>query len=972
MPAFLLAPIILEGLGIAATGFALAATTFAIRLVTTFVVSSIIGQRNQQSGGGAAGAQLGNRVQLPPSTDNKIPVVYGSAFMKPIVIDAKISTDNQTMWYVLAYSEAMETDSVGTFSFGTILWADKTLNFDVTDRTRVVSWTDSSGVTSTKVDGNLFVWTYRDGSQKPLNSSDYAYSSAVMADTQIASGQRWDSTKKMNKLVFAVVKVKYNQEADLTGLGEITAEIKNTLSAPGSVIQDYLTNTRYGPALSTDSINTTAMSVLNSYSAELITYITTASTTATTSTFSINGPIDTSKNFLDNANQLVDACDSWLQWDEVKSQWSVVVNAPVSTATITTITSNNIIGGINIQPVDLNSTFNAIQVQYANSKARDQTGHWNLDITAFPNIERSPNEPDNTLSITLPLTNNIIQAQYIAARRLLQSREDLSISFTMDYSGIQINAGDVIGILHDRYGWDTETYGSQGKLWRVGQVQEAKDQAGTLYAKLTASEYNPTLYAKDLTVLQDFELSLNTGIQDPGVVAAPSKPTFSNVFTTTSVPSFDVSTQVPSLGGISAMEYWYGTTSTFSSANFSLYFTDIATSGFYTPGSTISTRFSGIPASTVYVATRSVGSRTKSSFSTVSNALIWNPLSTSGSATTSTYSTTATDAQNVRHGSITGSGIEYPIGLSTTTNFSQVNYHTGLTFNGNSGAATFPSGVKLNASSSYIEGNWGGEVTPVNRTIMKAGTANTATGVYVAPTGLGDGSSINFHTTSSVGQAQRFSVGITSAGAFLNVTRNFSSVPHANFGIVTGGANRLTITSSTGIVNILATAVSTSTTTGALIVSGGLGVGGNLVAPGQLHCEVSLSSNQSMTSASDTVIQFNRKNSDIQNWYSTSTYKITPLIPGYYLVNLQVIWRQGTGTGQNNVQIRKNGSTFAIGQNDLYVGTNGMTQNTFGIVQLNGSSDYIDVTGYNGGSLAQDIVGSTNGEWTKLSLLRLQ
>ena len=70
--------------GAALGAFGYAAATFAIRLVTTMVISSIIAKRQMAKFSDQSSRQIGNRIQLPPSTDNKIPVVYGSAFMKPI------------------------------------------------------------------------------------------------------------------------------------------------------------------------------------------------------------------------------------------------------------------------------------------------------------------------------------------------------------------------------------------------------------------------------------------------------------------------------------------------------------------------------------------------------------------------------------------------------------------------------------------------------------------------------------------------------------------------------------------------------------------------------------------------------------------------------------------------------------------------------------------------------------------------
>jgi hypothetical protein len=242
-----------------AVGYAVAG--FAINLVATMVISSIIAKRAAPGGGGQGQKQIGNRIQLPPATDNKIGVVYGSAYMKPILVDAKISTDQKTMWHVLVYSEAMNSDSVGTFSYGDIYWGDKKLNFDGTDQTKVVSWTNSDGTTETTPDGLLNVYLYRDGSFTPTNTALTAVQ--VLQDEAISEANRWDSTKRMTKLVFAIVKIKYDQEKGITGLAEITAEVSNTLVKPGAVIKDYLTNTRYGAGLPLDKVDTVAMAALD-------------------------------------------------------------------------------------------------------------------------------------------------------------------------------------------------------------------------------------------------------------------------------------------------------------------------------------------------------------------------------------------------------------------------------------------------------------------------------------------------------------------------------------------------------------------------------------------------------------------------------------------------------------------------------------------------------------------------------------
>jgi hypothetical protein len=59
----------------------------------------------------------------------------------------------------------------------------------------------------------------------------------------------------MNELVFCLVKVTYNKENAITGLGNLEFKIRNTMTEAGDVINDYLTNSRYGAGIAVEGIN---------------------------------------------------------------------------------------------------------------------------------------------------------------------------------------------------------------------------------------------------------------------------------------------------------------------------------------------------------------------------------------------------------------------------------------------------------------------------------------------------------------------------------------------------------------------------------------------------------------------------------------------------------------------------------------------------------------------------------------------
>lgn len=108
--------------------------------------------------------------------------------------------------------------------------------------------------------------------------------------------------------------------------------------------------------------------------------------------------------------------------------------------------------------------------------------------------------------------------------------------------------------------------------------------------------------------------------------------------------------------------------------------------------------------------------------------------------------------------------------------------------------------------------------------------------------------------------------------------------------------------------------------------------------------QAKLGTNQTVPNGSDTVVQF-ADDIDPNNWWNASSYRFQPTVSGYYRVYSQVWWVAGaTGiSNQTNLQLRKNGTSFAITQNPVQ-SESGNTQIISQLVSLNGSTDYVDVT----------------------------
>jgi len=694
--------------------------SFAARTLLTIGVAKLLSNRSDSTAPAGAQDNTTGRVQLDASTANKLPIVYGSAFVEGVITDAKISTDQQTMWYVIALSEAGQVSAGINWDFDAIYWNNNELTFDNVDNTQVISWSNNADPvqTSTKINGKMNVYLYVGNSNNPYNSALTAID--VLSDPDIPVDQRWTITDTMEDTIFIVVKMKYDRDAGTVAVGNFKALLRNDFIQPGTAIFDYLTDTIYGCAIPAANVDSASLVALNTYSDEFIDFTSTASivdasqnavciittdvphglsnearvtisgvvgmtnlngntyyvqtfpgfptlfalytdalkTTPVNSTgfpayvsggtftgqqprYRVNGPIATGSNCLDNLQILVDSCDSWLQYSELNGQWTVVINKPYTglEEDLYLIDDSNLVSGIEVNPIDLNQTYNSLEVQYPNFNIRDQYDFpiINLD-DYYPNL-LSPNEAQNKLTISLPIVNNSIQSTYIGIRRLLQSREDLVITFSLDYSGIQVEAGDVIRVKFTPYGWDDPIDFPNGKLFRVSQVQETKTQDGFLGVRISAFEYNGTVYNDD--PLANYVPADNTGLTNPNIISAPGTPTIADLnIADNTIAGFTVSTTVPATGVVLYMDFNYGTSSDVTTHR--LYRTTSRGNGTaYTPSATVEVTVNDLPAGSYYW---SITARNNSggSSSAASTIKVW-----AGQNVTTYAATTKTGASSV-------------------------------------------------------------------------------------------------------------------------------------------------------------------------------------------------------------------------------------------------------------------------------------------------------------------------------------
>lgn len=195
----------------------------------------------------------GVREQVDPDTQHSIPVVYGQAFLGGIVTDAVLTNNNQTMWYCLVICEKtgnLLSGAPSVISIDRIYWDQNEIKFQANGHT-VQEFFDGDGNRTDNPSGLIDIYLYNNGSANQCFPA--GYNGATVAANSIFPN--WTANHTMDELVFALIKVNYNREKGITGLGNIEFKVKNTMGQAGDCINDYLTNTRYGAGITIEEIN---------------------------------------------------------------------------------------------------------------------------------------------------------------------------------------------------------------------------------------------------------------------------------------------------------------------------------------------------------------------------------------------------------------------------------------------------------------------------------------------------------------------------------------------------------------------------------------------------------------------------------------------------------------------------------------------------------------------------------------------
>jgi hypothetical protein len=234
--------------------------------------------------------------------------------------------------------------------------------------------------------------------------------------------------------------------------------------------------------------------------------------------YQTNLQIDTSVPLFDNTNGLLEHYNGILRY--TSGQYFLNIEEPVavtqgssSTDTIRIVTTDDIIGKIQLSDEGVRSAFNSVTAAFADPANKFEARNVSFFNSEYLRIDRNVPKKGN---LSVPGSTNYYNTRILADGLLNKSRFGLTISFTMRYHGILLLAGSIIQVVYPRYGssWD-----APGKRFRIESLTYQADGLVDVVAK----EYDDSFYGA--SNLSGGSSSANITAGSSPVTSVPGNPT---------------------------------------------------------------------------------------------------------------------------------------------------------------------------------------------------------------------------------------------------------------------------------------------------------------------------------------------------------------------------------------------------------------------------------------------------------------
>lgn len=198
------------------------------------------------------------RIQNPPNPDYKIPILYGRATFGGALVDVAQVGTTKEFQFVFALSMITGNNIAGTASSYELLDVfvnDQKINF-AADGQIAASVTDTEGNTNANFANKLGVYVFANSSNHILPNAHLGTGTSVDARNVFPG---WTPSNEMQGFLFAIVRIVYDEDLGFNEVPDIRFDIRNSLTLPGDVLYDFLTNNTYGCGIVENNIRVTSL-----------------------------------------------------------------------------------------------------------------------------------------------------------------------------------------------------------------------------------------------------------------------------------------------------------------------------------------------------------------------------------------------------------------------------------------------------------------------------------------------------------------------------------------------------------------------------------------------------------------------------------------------------------------------------------------------------------------------------------------
>ena len=194
--------------------------------------------------------------------------------------------------------------------------------------------------------------------------------------------------------------------------------------------------------------------------------------------------VDTGSPLFDNINSFLEHFNGILRYTKGKYYLDVEeAEGTILTTDIRTITTDDIIGKIQLTDEGARSAFNSLTAAFADPANKFEAKSISFFNSEYLKADRNVPKKGN---LSIPGITNYYNTRLLADSYLNKSRFGLSINFTVRTHGILLLAGTVIQVVYPRYDWTVP-----GKKFRIESITYQPDGMADIVAK----EYDDSFYS---------------------------------------------------------------------------------------------------------------------------------------------------------------------------------------------------------------------------------------------------------------------------------------------------------------------------------------------------------------------------------------------------------------------------------------------------------------------------------------------